>query len=418
MVSEEKKKLVQEITEAIKEYPLVGVVNLESLPAQQLQKMKSLLLKTGVRMVMTRKKLLNRSLDASGKDNIEQLKNKIKGMPALLFSKSNPFVLYKNIQKNKSEASAKAGQIAPKDITVKAGPTNFAPGPIISELAAAGIKTKVENGKLSIIGDIMVVKEGQVISSKLAETLKRLDIKPMEIGLDLVAVWENGLVFDARQLHIDEAEYKGKITLASLWAINLAIDSAIITPETTELLIQKAFKEAKALALEKHLLTDETKYEILGKVEAQARFLKEAANLDISEAPKVKETNKDKNHEHTTRNTKTASEEFKKEAKLNFPEPDPEPLPDPEPEPFPIIDKELDIPTAEELVKKTKSKYSMNNFPKVKEQDTVKITAEDLVEQEKAVAETERKNKRKEKDPSFKEAENLFDTLKKKGTLR
>ncbi|MBI2112759.1 50S ribosomal protein L10, partial [Candidatus Woesearchaeota archaeon] len=35
------------------------------------------------------------------------------------------------LEKNKSNAPAKPGQVAPKDITVKAGATSFAPGPII-----------------------------------------------------------------------------------------------------------------------------------------------------------------------------------------------------------------------------------------------------------------------------------------------
>ena len=289
MVSETKKTFVEKIVQKIKEYPVVAIVNFQNLPAPQLQKMRALLLKNEVQMIMTRKKLLELALQNSGKENIEQLKDKIKGMPALLFSKSNPFTLYKNIQKNKSEAPAKAGQIAPKEVVVKAGPTNFAPGPIISELASVGIKTKVEDGKLAIIDDVVVAKEGDEISQKLAETLKRLDIKPMEIGLDLVAVWENGLVFDAKQLFIDEAEYMGKLTTAAQWAMNLAVEAAVTTPETTELLLQKAFRDAKALALEQHILTDETKEEILGKVDAQAKALKEAANVEVSDVPKTKE---------------------------------------------------------------------------------------------------------------------------------
>src|SRR3989338_2422934 len=169
-------------------------------------------------------------------------------MPALILSKSNPFLLYSLIQKNKSEAPAKAGQKAPKDIVVKAGPTNFAPGPIISELAAVGIKTKVDKGKLVIIDDVTVAREGSEISGKVAETLKRLDIKPMEIGLNLVAVWEEGLVFDKKQLHLDEAEYTQNFAQAAQWAINLAVEAVYLTTEITEMLLQKAFREAKALA--------------------------------------------------------------------------------------------------------------------------------------------------------------------------
>jgi large subunit ribosomal protein L10 len=222
---------------------------------------------------------LERALNESQKKNIEQLREKIKGMPAIILSKENPFLLYATIQKNKSEAPAKGGQVSPKDIVVKAGATSFAPGPIISELAAVGIKTKVEAGKLAIMADTTVAKEGQVISAKLAEVLKRLDIKPMEIGLDLVAVWENGFIFDSKHLHIDEAEFARNITQAAQWAMNLAVESAYATKDTAEVLLQKAFREAKATAMESAFITEETKDELLARSEQEALSVKEEANL-------------------------------------------------------------------------------------------------------------------------------------------
>ncbi len=279
MVSEQKKQLVQQIAHDVNTYPIIGVVNLQNLPAQQLQVMRSMLKGKGVKISMARKKLLELAISQSKKQNIAQLSQKIKGMPALLFTKDNPFALNSLIQKNKSEAPAKAGQIAPRDIIVKAGPTSFAPGPIISELAAVGIKTKVNAGKLEIIQDTKVAKEGDVITPKLAETLKRLDIKPMEIGLNLVAVWEDGLLFDAKQLHIDEKEYAQNITQAASWAMNLAVEAAYTTKETTDLLLQKAFREAKAVGIEYAILSKETADEILAKSEREALSVKKEANL-------------------------------------------------------------------------------------------------------------------------------------------
>ena len=279
MVSPEKQQQVQQLVQKLKEYPIIGVVNLENLPAAQFQVMRKNLLESGVVISVARKRLLQRALQESKKDHLDQLQEKLDGMPALLFSKGNPFALYSTLQKSKSEAPAKPGQKAPRDIMVKAGPTSFAPGPIISELAAVGIKTKVEQGKLSVIADTIIVKEGETISPKVAETLKRLDIKPMEIGLNLVVVWENGLVFAAKQLHIDEAEYAQKLTTAAQWAMNLAIEAAYPTKETAETLLQKAFREAKALGLEQNILTAETRGEILAKLERAAVAVKQEANL-------------------------------------------------------------------------------------------------------------------------------------------
>ncbi|MBI4983088.1 50S ribosomal protein L10 [Candidatus Woesearchaeota archaeon] len=289
MVSEAKKQLVLQLVKDIQNYPVIGLVDMQNLPAQQLQKMRTMLKSKDIKICMTKKKLLHRALEESNKENIGQLAEKIKGMPALMLGKSNPFTLYSIIQKNKSEASAKPGQIVPKDILVKAGPTKFAPGPIISELAAVGIKTRVEGGKLAIIADTRIAKEGEVISPKLSDTLKRLDIKPMEIGLNLVAVWENGMVFEAKQLHIDEAEYVQNITQAAQWAVNLALECAYPTNEIIELLLQKAFQESKTVALEGNILTKETESEILARAESQALAVKEAGNIEAEIEPKAPE---------------------------------------------------------------------------------------------------------------------------------
>ena len=315
MVSEAKKKLVQELVHDITENPIIGVVNFENLPARQLQNMRETLLKSGVTIKMARKKLLRRALTESKQENIEQLSEKIKGMPALLFTKDNPFTLYATIQKNKSAAPAKAGQTAPKDIVVKEGATNFAPGPIISELAAVGIKTKVDGGKLAIVEDVVVAKEGDEISEALAGMLTRLDIQPMEVGLDLVSVWEKGTVFEAKQLYIDEAEYVDNFTQAAQWAFNLAMNAAYPTAETAELLVVKAFTDAKGLALEQDILTDLTAGLIVEKAQRQALSLQETAKVEVA-AEETKE--------------EPAPEQPAEEPAKEEPTPEPEAAPEPE----------------------------------------------------------------------------------------
>ncbi|MEK6938652.1 MAG: 50S ribosomal protein L10 [Nanoarchaeota archaeon] len=289
MVSEIKKQLVHTLSGEIKKSPLVGLVNMENLPGQQLQKMRTALKSKGVKMVMARKRLLKLALEDSKRENIQELVEKMKGMPALLFTDGNPFTLYSMIQKSKSPAAAKPGQVSPRDIVVKAGPTSFAPGPIISELAAVGIKTKVDAGKLTVISDTTIAKEGEILSQKVSDTLKRLDIKPMEIGLNLVAVWENGLVFTSKQLHIDEAEYAANLTQAAQWAFNLAVDCAYLTDETIELLLQKAFREAKEVGMESTFLTKDTTNDILARAEGQALEIKREGGIEAQIEPKAKE---------------------------------------------------------------------------------------------------------------------------------
>ncbi len=257
-VAEYKKKIVTEFVDLMKQYPIVGAVNMENLPASQLQTMREKLRGT-VLIKMTKRRLLNIALDKAEefKPGISKLKESLIGMPAMLFTEENPFKLYKTLAKSKSKAPAKAGQVAPNDIVVSAGPTNFAPGPIIGELGSFGIKAGIENGKVAIKEDKVVAKRGDVISPKLAAILTRLEIYPMEVGLDLVAVYEEGSILTKDILEVDESEYIEKIKLAHSYAYNLAIESSFFTAETTTQLLVKAYSTAKNLAIDTGLITPE-----------------------------------------------------------------------------------------------------------------------------------------------------------------
>jgi len=269
-----KRKQVEEIISLIKEYPIVGTVNVAGLPTPQLQTMRSKLRDTVVLRV-GKKNLFKLALEECTKDkeSLAELIPYIEGMPALLFTKGNPFSLFKILKNNKSTAPAKAGQVAPKDIVVNAGSTSFAPGPIIGELGAFGIKTSVEGGKLKIKQDAVVAKKGATVSASLAGILSRLGIEPMEVGLDLTAVYEDGMIYSKSVLDVDEDKLRAEAELFAQQAYNLAINANIIVPDTVQPLIGIAASGAKALAIEIGFLTKETIGMILAKAESHAKCL-------------------------------------------------------------------------------------------------------------------------------------------------
>ena len=176
-VSDKKKEVVKRLQKLIKENSIIGLLDMENLPARQLQIMKEKL-REDVILLLSKKRLIKVAVDnvKGDKKGIEKLLEHFKGMPALLFTEKNPFELFKIIKRNKSSAPAKAGQIAPSDISVKEGPTPFAPGPIIGELGMIGIKTKIENNKIHITENSVIVKEGEEIKSNVAGILTRLGI--------------------------------------------------------------------------------------------------------------------------------------------------------------------------------------------------------------------------------------------------
>jgi large subunit ribosomal protein L10 len=277
-VAEHKKEKVKEFSKLIEENPIIGVVNMMNLPAKQLQKMREKLRET-VFIRMTKQRLMKLAFENSKKPNINELVKHFKGLPALVFTKDNPFKLFNTLKKNKSTAPIKAGQTAPNDLIVKAGPTNFAPGPIIGELGGFGIVSGVENGKIAIKKDSVVAKEGDVVNAKLAALLQRLGVEPMEIGLDLIAVYENGEIITKDVLDIDVDEYVNNIKSAASMAFNLAVNAGFPTEQTTTVLLQKAASDALALARSQNILTSETVKDVLAKADSQAKALNSSLNI-------------------------------------------------------------------------------------------------------------------------------------------
>lgn len=295
-VAEYKKKIVADFVKLIKDYPVVGALNVENLPAKQFQKMREQL-RGKVVIKMTKRRLMKIALEKAkdSKQGIEELEKHLEGMPALIFSAENPFKLNSMLKKSKSRAPIKAGQTAPEDIVIKAGPTPFAPGPIIGELGSIGLKTGVEAGKVSIVRDKVVVKEGEDVPAPVAGVLARLGIMPMEIGLELVAIYENGMVYKKDILKIDDEDYINNIKLSASEAFSLAIYAGYTTKETVEFLIKKAFNESKAVAPDWQVeeeqdatepaLEDQEAEEIKDepKEEVKLKDLKESEGLELKE---------------------------------------------------------------------------------------------------------------------------------------
>jgi large subunit ribosomal protein L10 len=275
-----KKEVVKKIVKLLVDYPIVGAVNMENLPASQLQTMRSKLRKD-VEMIMTKRRLIKIALkEASQKrPGVEKLEQYLYGMPALLFTKGNPFALSKTLAQNKSPAPAKGGQTAPNDIVIPAGPTPFAPGPVIGEFGAIGVKAGVENGKVAVKADTVVAKMGEKIRPKVAELLTRLGIEPMEVGLDLTAAFENGIIYTKDILSIDDKEYMGRLNNASRWSFNLAMFISYPSKTTMPHLIGKAFNESKALGRGVGIFEKEVMPDLIGQAHRGMLGLKQATNL-------------------------------------------------------------------------------------------------------------------------------------------
>ena len=242
-----KKDEIRNIKSNIRDYPVVGLVGIHGLPSKQFQQMRSSI-RDSVLIKVSKNSLITRALDESSGD-IKSLGDYLDQETGLVFSNDNSFKLFRLLSSSKTPAPIKGGMKSPKDITVEKGPTDFPPGPIIGELQSAGIPAAIEGGKVVIRETKVVVKEGEVVSQNLAAMLARLEIYPLELGLVLRGTFEDGMLFDASTLAIDEGKISLDFTTAASQAFNLAVNSAYPTTTTIQALLAKAASESRNLAV-------------------------------------------------------------------------------------------------------------------------------------------------------------------------
>lgn len=274
MVSEKKKQEVVMIKEMIEKYPVVGVIDLFKMPSKQLQSIRKSL-EGNALIRMCKKRVISIAIkENKEKENIEKLNEFEPKEPALIFSNITPFKLFKTFKKSKSKGYAKPNDIAPEDIIIPAGPTTLLAGPAIGELQRVKIPALVKEGKIHVREDYVVAKKGQVISDQIANVLKKLDIQPMDIGIDILGLWENGIVYGKDVLDIDENQYIQNIKNAYTYALNLCVNTSYPTKESIKILLQKAFMNGKNLGINAKILDSGIVEDLVERANISAQSLK------------------------------------------------------------------------------------------------------------------------------------------------
>ncbi len=114
-----KKDLVSELVQDMREAPVVAVVDMESIPGQQIQAMRATL-RAHAKLKMTKNKLMLLALEEASADKpgLEALKENIDGQCAIVTTDMDPFKLFAVLKKTMTPAPAKPGQLAPIDFVV------------------------------------------------------------------------------------------------------------------------------------------------------------------------------------------------------------------------------------------------------------------------------------------------------------
>ena len=308
LTREQKEAKVEEFGEALEDYDVIGILDMQSLPARQLQEIESEI-EEFADIKMSRKTLMNIALDNAEKEGIEELDTDEAMQPAFIFSTKDPFQLYQLIQDNQTSAAADGGEIAPNDIEIPEGDTGIGPGPMLGKLQQAGAQVQVDDGSIHVQDASVIVEAGEEITEDDAEILNQLGIEPLQIGLDLVIAYSDGEIFEAEELDIDTEQYREDVEAAASGAFNLAVNAGVVNETTAPAIISEAAQKAKNVAISEGLPEEETIEEAVSYAASAAESVDSETDIEAA-----KEELEAEDSEESSEKSSSEEEESEEEA--------------------------------------------------------------------------------------------------------
>lgn len=243
-----KEKQVKELAKKILDAKTLMIVSIKGLPSKQFHAIKKTI-REHASVQVAKKNLMVRAIKKVGeeKKGVLELEERITADCAFVISNLDGYELAGILASKKTPAYAKAGQVAPGEIEVKAGPTDLVPGPAISELGAFGIQVAVEDGKISIRDDKVIASEGDKITTEMASLLQKLNIQPFSVGLEPKAVFD---VIEEKiytELKIDPEGYASELRNAAGKALGFAQKIVYFCKDTIGYFLAKANVEGEVL---------------------------------------------------------------------------------------------------------------------------------------------------------------------------
>jgi len=267
---QKKAQMYQQMQELPKKYSVTALVRMEKVRASQLLPLRKKL-QGEVEIISIKDKIAKKAFEKLDVPGAEKMKEMLTGQCVFMFTNMSPFKLNVLLGKNKVMLAARGGNIASMDVVVPPKNTGIAPGPMLTEFKDNKIPTKIDQGTIWILKETTPVKKGEVISTKLAALLGKLDIKPIEARIVLNSALSESILFSEEDLVVDVDAFRDKIAQANQNALALSTEIAYVTEDNIAQILAKASQAGISLSVEAAYVTDETKEQILQKAHSQAK---------------------------------------------------------------------------------------------------------------------------------------------------
>jgi large subunit ribosomal protein LP0 len=213
------------LTQLLDEYPKCFIVGADNVGSKQMQQIRISLRGQAV-VLMGKNTMMRKAIRGhlENNPNLERLLPHIKNNVGFVFTKEELVTVRDLLLANKVRAPAKAGALAPLDVTVPAQNTGMGPEKT-SFFQALSIPTKITRGTIEIVNDVHLIKSGDKVGMSEATLLNMLKISPFTYGLIVQKVYDSGSVFDPEILDISDDDLRDKFMagVANVAAVSLAI---------------------------------------------------------------------------------------------------------------------------------------------------------------------------------------------------
>jgi len=198
-----KYQLADELREHFTNFSKLFLVDCDNVGSNQIQQIRIALRGKAVLYCgkNTQMRRVIRELESEGMSQLEKIRNNLKLNVAIVFTNENLSAIRDIIMDNKVAAPARAGSIAQCDVVVPAGNTGMEPT-MTTFLQALNIPSKITKGSIEILNPVHLINEGDKCEASQCALLEKLDIKPFSYGLVVVAVFDDGAMYDPKVLDI------------------------------------------------------------------------------------------------------------------------------------------------------------------------------------------------------------------------
>jgi len=150
------------------------------------------------------------------------------------------------LKKHRVPAAARTGQTSNVGLVLPVGPTGMEPSHI-AFFQALNIATKIVKGQIELVTEFTMLKIGDKVSPSASILLGKLGIKPFEYGMEIEQVFQDGSLFPAAVLEINDAVLIGKFIAGVNNMAAFSRELGIPTESGLPHMIGNAFRNVAAL---------------------------------------------------------------------------------------------------------------------------------------------------------------------------